>query len=77
MFDRIMVRLVKKGSQEFVDTMDISSQLHALCSEQSVTVGAGKNTNCDKNGISDKQTESVQNVHTILNCKDNQESTGL
>ncbi len=55
MFDRIMVCLVRKGSREFVDRMDISSQLHALCSEQSVTVGAGKNTNCDKKWNSDNK----------------------
>ena len=54
MFDRIMVCLVRKGSQEFVDGTDASSQLHAPCSQQSVTVGAGKNTNCDKKRISDK-----------------------
>ena len=42
MFDRIMVCLVRKGSREFVDGMDVSSQLHALCSEQSVTVGLVK-----------------------------------
>ena len=51
MFDRIMVCLVKKGSQEFVDGMDASSQLHALCSEQSVTVGLVKIPTVTKNGF--------------------------
>ena len=64
MFDRIMVCLVRKGSQEFVDGMDVSLQLHALCSEQSVTVGAGKNTNCDKKRISDKTNGISTKMYT-------------
>ena len=77
MFDRIMVCLVRKGSREFVDGMDVSLQLHALCSEQSVTVGAGKNTNYDKNGFLTSKRNQYKNVHMVLNCKDIQESTGL
>ena len=59
-FDRIMVCLVRKGSREFVDGMDASSQLHALCSEQSVTVGLVKIPTVTKNGFLTKQMESVQ-----------------
>ena len=51
MFDRIMVCLVRKGSREFVDGMDVSSQLHALCSEQSVTVGLVKIPTVTRNGF--------------------------
>jgi len=67
MFDRIMVCLVRKGSQEFVDGTDASSQL-APCSEQSVTVGLVKIPTVTKNGFLTKQMESVQNAHMFLNC---------
>jgi len=49
MFDHIMVCLVRKGLQEFVDGTDASSQLHAPCSQQSVTVGLVKIPNMFKN----------------------------
>ena len=45
--------------------MDASLQLHVLYYEQSVKVGAGQNTNCDQNSISDNK-RSVQNVHMVL-----------
>ncbi len=66
MFDRIMVCLVRKGSQEFVDGTDASSQLHAPCSQQSVTVGlvkiptVTKNGFLTNNGISTKRTYGLE-----------------
>ena len=77
MFDCTMICLVRKGLREFVDGMDASSQLHSPCSEQSVTVGAGKNTNCDNNGFLTNKWNQYKNVHTVVNCKDIHESTGL
>ena len=77
MFDRIMVCLVRKGSQEFVDVTDTSSQLHAPCSQQSVTVGLVKIPTVTKNGFLTNKRNQYKNVHTVLNCKDIQESTGL
>ncbi len=76
MFDCIMVCLVRKGLQEFVDGTDASSQLHAPCSQQSVTVELVKIPTVTRNGFLTNNGICTK-PHTVLNCTDIQESTGL